>query len=76
MKLTKKAKVTADTIVVDTQVPADVAEPSVDNSASKYGEAVDHIKAAIESLGVIAADDDLARDSIANLSVVLFDLAN
>ena len=76
MKLTKKAKVTADTIVVDTQVPADVADTPVDNSASKYGEAVDHIKAAIESLGVIAADDDLAKDSIANLSVVLFDLAN
>lgn len=75
MKLTKKAKVTADTIVVDTQV-ADVTQPTVENSASQYGEAIDHIKAAIESLGVIAANDDLAKDSIANLSVVLLDLTN
>lgn len=75
MKLTKKAKVTADTIVVDTQI-SDLDEPTVENSASQYGEAIDHIKAAIESLGVIAANDDLAKDSIANLSVVLLDLTN
>ncbi len=75
MKLTKKAKVVADTIVVEAQVP-DVADPTVETTASQYGEAIDHIRAAIESLGVVAANDDLAKDSIANLSVVLLDLTN
>lgn len=75
MKLTKKAKVVADTIVVEAQVP-DVVEPAVETTASQYGEAIDHIRAAIESLGVVAANDDLAKDSIANLSVVLLDLTN
>ena len=38
--------------------------------------AVDHIKAAIESLSNLAESDEIARDSIANLAVVLLDLQN
>lgn len=41
---------------------------------SKYQDTIDYIKAAIDSLGNIAQDDDLAKDAIANLSVVLLDL--
>lgn len=41
---------------------------------SKYQTTIDYIKAAIDSLGTIAQDDDLAKDAIANLSVVLLDL--
>lgn len=40
----------------------------------KYQDTIDYIKAAIDSLGNIAQDDDLAKDAIANLSVVLLDL--
>ena len=39
-----------------------------------YSEAQKHIKCAIEALGKDAKQDVLAKDSIANLSVVLFDL--
>ena len=37
-------------------------------------EACDHIKSAIDILGSIAESDTVARDSIANLGVVYFDL--
>ena len=37
-------------------------------------EAEEHIKAAIDCLGKIAASDDVAKDNIANLGVVLLDL--
>lgn len=39
-----------------------------------YEQAISFIKNAIDALGVVAKDDALARESIANLSVVLFDL--
>lgn len=42
--------------------------------ACPYQEAIDCILCAINSLGAIAKEDELARESIANLSVVLFDL--
>lgn len=44
---------------------------------NKYSKAVDMIRKTIDELGVIAnsdSNDDLVRDAIANLSVVLFDL--
>lgn len=43
-------------------------------SKSSYDEAQKHIKCAIDALGKHAKDDVLAKESIANLSVVLFDL--
>lgn len=40
----------------------------------KYQSAIDLISAAIESLAEIARDDQVAKDSIANLGVVMLDL--
>ena len=37
-------------------------------------ETKEHILAAIEALSSIAADNDIAKESIANLSVILLDL--
>ena len=39
-----------------------------------YSEAQKHIKCAIDALGNQAKQDIVAKESIANLSVVLFDL--
>lgn len=41
---------------------------------SNYTEAQKHIKCAIDALGKQAKDDIVAKESIANLSVVLLDL--
>lgn len=62
----------ATAVVVDTAPIVDLF-PCVD-SQSVYTQAIDHIRSAIEVLGPIARDDSVARESIANLSVVLFDL--
>lgn len=43
-------------------------------SVTNYSEAKKHIKCAIDALGKDAKDDVLAKESIANLSVVLLDL--
>ncbi len=40
----------------------------------QYQNAIDSIMCAIECLGAVATNDPIARESIANLSVVLFDL--
>lgn len=51
------------------------AEVNEDKSViNKYKDAIDYISSAISSLSVIAKDDKLAKESIANLSVVLLDL--
>lgn len=65
MKIAKKHDATTGSI-----------QSSVVSSAteSKYAQSKKYIKSAIESLGSIAKDDVLAREAIANLSVVLFDL--
>lgn len=63
MKISKNKKVCA---AKETNTVTDVK--------SKYQDTIDYIKAAIDSLGNIAQDDDLAKDAIANLSVVLLDL--
>lgn len=44
------------------------------NTKRDYSEAQKHIKCAIDALGKDAKQDVLAKESIANLSVVLFDL--
>lgn len=41
---------------------------------SKYQPGIDYIKAAIDSLAENAKEDDIAKDAIANLSVVLLSL--
>lgn len=48
--------------------------PVAEAPACPYQEAIDCILCAINSLGSVAKEDELARESIANLSVVLFDL--
>lgn len=44
------------------------------DSANNYSEEQKHIKAAIDLLGKKSKHNQLARESIANLSVVLLDL--
>ena len=46
----------------------------VDACECKYCDAINLISAAIESLAEIAKDDQIAKDSIANLGVVMLDL--
>ena len=43
-------------------------------SDCKYADAISLISAAIESLATVAKDDPIAKDSIANLGVVMLDL--
>ena len=43
-------------------------------STCKYDSAICFIQSAIESLAEIAKDDQIAKDSIANLGVVMLDL--
>lgn len=80
MKITKnKAAVNAsDEILVvpdSAEVTAEVvAEPEAIESECKYQCAIDLISSAIESLAEIARDDQIAKDSIANLGVVMLDL--
>ena len=44
------------------------------DSTSCYSDAVMYIRNAINALSACAKNDEVAKDSIANLSVVLFDL--
>lgn len=67
MKIQKRA-VKANTELLEELVPTIEECP--------YQCAIDNILSAIECLGEIAKEDELARESIANLSVVLFDLKN
>lgn len=67
MKVTKNAKPVkaGETICIDTDMAA----------VSPYQCAVDNIMNAIECLGTLAqSGDEVARESITNLSVVLLDL--
>ena len=43
-------------------------------SGPRYGEAISLIRQAIDSLGKVSKEDAIARDAIANLSVVLLDI--
>ena len=72
MKITKKKPVRANeeiNMVVVDQVP----ECNVE-CGCKYQAALDLIAGAIEALAEIAKDDQIAKDSIANLGVVMLDL--
>lgn len=67
MKIKKKG-VTASSTIENVEVNEDKS------MVSKYKDAIDYINSAISSLSVLAKDDKLAKESIANLSVVLLDL--
>lgn len=63
MKIKKQSKYGGSKITSNTSV------------ISQYEDAIEYIQSAIQSLGKPAKDgDQIARESIANLSVVLFDL--
>lgn len=49
------------------------AATAVENS-NTYAACIEHIRQAIDCLADCAKDDPLARDAIADLSVVLFEL--
>ena len=69
MRIVKK------TTNISSNVDVDKKTVSKDNTnANNYSEALDCIKSAIDSLSKTAKTDIVARESIANLSVVLFDL--
>ena len=44
------------------------------NSSTATDKALKHIKAAIDILATEAKDDEIAKDSIANLATVMFDI--
>lgn len=52
----------------------DIVDELCAESCCKYQAALDLISAAIESLAEVAKDDEIAKDSIANLGVVMLDL--
>ena len=76
MKITKNQKnVKASVDIPETSVTLNVVDDSVcEPNCCKYQNAIDLISAAIESLAEIAKDDCIAKDSIANLGVVMLDL--
>lgn len=43
-------------------------------ASAQYSKAVDHIQCAMKELSKIAKTDEVAKDSITNLGVVMFDL--
>lgn len=76
MKIKKKViKAATDPInqalVIEEVSPVESVAPICD---CKYQNAIDLISAAIESLAEVAKEDTIAKDSIANLGVVLLDL--
>ena len=88
MIVSKKTKVTAAEEVIEQELenvvpdegsaveePA-VEEPTVENipCIDPKACALEHIMEAIKSLTKIAKTDSVAKDSIANLAVVMFDL--
>lgn len=82
MIVSKKTKVTAAEEVIEQEVenvvPAEgvVEEPAAENipCIDPKACALEHIMEAIKSLTKIAKTDSVAKDSIANLAVVMFDL--
>lgn len=84
MIVSKKTKVTAAEEVIEQEVEnvvpdegsGAVEEPAVENipCIDPKACALEHIMEAIKSLTKIAKTDSVAKDSIANLAVVMFDL--
>lgn len=69
MKISKQIKIASATNTSNVSTAPDVVIDDV-----KYADGVKYIKMAIDSLAACGKDDKLAKDCIANLSVVLFDL--
>ena len=77
MKISKKSiKANTAIVNVDDVISPEISEPSTcAETCCKYTGAIECIKSAIDALGEVAADDELAKESIANLSVILLDLS-
>lgn len=72
MKIKKTTAVNAN---IDCDVmPSVLSGEPAPAGVCKYNDAICSIQVAIESLALIAQNDQVAKDSIANLSVVLMDL--
>ena len=71
MKIRKNAVKASDEVVI-----AEVESNGLptDGTVCKYEDAIRSIQVAIESLAAQAKEDAIAKESIANLSVVLMDL--
>lgn len=69
-----KAEMIADLEQYDADTPKESTDASSCNASISTDKALQHIKAAIDILGKSGQKDDVTRDSIANLGVVLFDL--
>lgn len=64
-------------VLIQQEAVPEVVEELAEEVATcccKYESAIELISAAIESLAEIAKDDQIAKDSIANLGVVMLDL--
>lgn len=71
----KKQSVKASEDIAIVEVAPEVVEVCEPECVvCKYEDAINLIGAAIESLAQIAKDDEIAKDSIANLGVVMLDL--
>lgn len=73
-KTAKQGKVIKSSTAARKPVKASEEIVVIEESACKYANAINLISAAIESLAEIAKDDAIAKDSIANLGVVMLDL--
>lgn len=74
MKASKNIQSTNSPKKVEASEEIAVVEELVPTTVCKYENAINLIAAAVESLAEVARDDEIAKDSIANLGVVLLDL--
>ena len=72
MKIKKNKSVKASNEILVAEV--DCNGMPTEGTVCKYNDAICNIQVAIECLAAQAQDDPVAKDSIANLSVVLMDL--
>ena len=71
MKIRKSTKASID---ANTQLRNNGTMPKKSQTDISKEEAQKYIKCAIDELGKIAKSDEVVKDSICNLSVILFDL--
>ena len=72
MKIKKNQSINAN--IDCNQMPEVLSGVPTEGNVCKYNDAICSIQVAIESLAAVAQSDQIAKESIANLSVVLMDL--
>lgn len=70
----KKLKVQAAESLITTPVQSPEVTTEISISPEKYTDAINYVQSAINSLSCCAEGDECAKDAIANLAVVLFEL--